>query len=62
MRTTLILDDKLYQDVSNMTGITEKTKLIHMGLEALLRERAAERLSKLHGAIKKAKQSVRRKS
>ena len=61
MRTTLILDDEMYNKAVKATGITQKTKLIHMGLEALIREAAQVRLAKLYGAIKKATHTRRRK-
>lgn len=60
MRTTLNLNNDLYQKAAQITGISEKTKLIHTGLRALLREAAAKRLAKLYGAIKKAKAPKRR--
>ncbi len=49
MRTTLILDDELIATARELTGIEEKTKLIHMGLEALVQRAAAKRLSTLGG-------------
>lgn len=61
MRTTLNLDEKLYQDVAKATGVVKKTRLIHMGLEELLRKAAYEKLARLRGACKKAKVSPRRK-
>lgn len=61
MRTTLNLDEELFRKVVQMTGLKEKTKLVHMGLQALLRNAAYQRLSKLHGAIKEAKAPPRRK-
>lgn len=61
MRTTLNLSEDLYKKASQATGIQEKTKLIHMGLDALIRETAAQRLAKLFGAYKKAKAPPRRK-
>lgn len=62
MRTTLNLDEKIYNKAVKATGIKQKTQLIHMGLKALVKESARERLSKLHGAIKKAKATLRRKA
>jgi Arc/MetJ family transcription regulator len=35
-RTTLNLDDELLAKAQNYTGITEKTRLVHLGLEALI--------------------------
>lgn len=52
MRTTFILDDELIAKARELTGIDEKTKLIHMGLEALVQRAAAKRLSTLGGVMK----------
>ena len=49
MRTTLILDERLTQKAKNVTGITEKTALIHAGLEALIARESARRLAALGG-------------
>ena len=37
MRTTLILRDDLVKKAAKLTGIDEKTALVHAGLEALSR-------------------------
>jgi Arc/MetJ family transcription regulator len=52
MRTTLILDDELIAKARELTGIEEKTRLIHMGLEALVQRAAAKRLAALGGSMK----------
>ncbi|OGQ07014.1 MAG: hypothetical protein A3G32_07405 [Deltaproteobacteria bacterium RIFCSPLOWO2_12_FULL_40_28] len=62
MRTTLNLSNDLYQEASQATGVAEKTKLIHLGLEALIRETASRRLARLYGSVKKAKAPSRRKT
>lgn len=62
MRTTFNLKDDLYRQVSEITGIREKTKLIHVALENLLQKEAAERLAQMHGVFKGAKAAPRRKS
>ncbi len=61
MRTTLNLDDSLMLEAMNETGIQEKTRLIHMGLRALIRLKAGERLAGLYGRIKEAKAPPRRR-
>ena len=61
MRTTLNLDEKLYHDAVKATGIEEKTRLIHKGLEALVRTAAYRKLANLQGAVKNAKAPPRRK-
>ena len=50
MRTTLILDDALVERARRLTGIDEKTALVHAGLEALIARAAARRLAALSGS------------
>ena len=47
MRTTLNVDDDLVAKASELTGVEERTALIHMGLEALIAQKSAQRLAKL---------------
>ena len=49
MRTTSILKDDLVKQAQELTGITEKTALIHQGLKLLIQNEAAKRLAKLGG-------------
>jgi Arc/MetJ family transcription regulator len=49
MRTTLDLDEELIEEARKLTGIREKTALLHAGLEALLAREAARRLAALGG-------------
>jgi Arc/MetJ family transcription regulator len=62
MRTTLNIDDGLIDQASKMTGIKEKTKLIKLGLEALIAKESAMRLAKLGGTEKRLKIIPRRRS
>ena len=50
MRTTLNIDNELIERARELTGIREKTALVHAGLEALLAREAARRLAALGGA------------
>lgn len=50
MRTTLILDDRLVDEARTLTGITEKTALVHEGLRALIARESALRLRSLGGS------------
>lgn len=50
MRTTLILKDDLLALAAKLTGIKEKTALVHAGLEALVEKKARERLIALGGS------------
>jgi len=49
MRTTLNLDDDKIAEARELTGLTEKTALIHAGLDALIARAAARRLADLGG-------------
>ncbi|MBI2345308.1 MAG: type II toxin-antitoxin system VapB family antitoxin, partial [Deltaproteobacteria bacterium] len=54
MRTTLNIRDDLYKEATKATGVSEKTKLVHLGFEALIRDAARRRLMRLSGAIPRA--------
>jgi Arc/MetJ family transcription regulator len=60
MRTTLDLKDDLIQRAREMTGIQEKTALVHAGLKALIERAAAQRLAALGGTMPEL-QDVRRR-
>jgi Arc/MetJ family transcription regulator len=49
MRTTMILRDELVKKAAKLTGIEEKTALVHAGLEALIARESARRLAALAG-------------
>lgn len=49
MRTTLILDDELIDKARALTGVAEKTSLVHAGLRALIARESAHRLAALGG-------------
>ena len=50
MRTTLILDDTLIAEARRLTGLTEKTAIVHAGLQALISRESARRLASLGGS------------
>jgi Arc/MetJ family transcription regulator len=50
MRTTLIINEELLNRARQMTGIVEKTALVHAGLEALIAREAGKRLAALGGS------------
>lgn len=50
MRTTLTLDDELLAKAHEMTGIAERSTLIHDGLRLLIQREAARRLALLGGS------------
>jgi Arc/MetJ family transcription regulator len=47
MRTTFNLDDRLLVEAQRLTGMTERTALIHEGLRALIQRESARRLARL---------------
>ena len=50
MRTTLNIDDALLERAARLTGVSEKTSLVRMGLEALIAAASARRLAELGGS------------
>lgn len=62
MRTTLIIDDTLIKEAARLTGEKQKTALVRRGLQALIRQEAAQRLSLLGGSDSKAKAGRRKRS
>jgi Uncharacterized protein conserved in bacteria (DUF2191). len=61
MRTTLNLDDALLDEARRLTGVEERTALIHAGLRALISRESARRLARLGGSEPKAKSVPRRR-
>ena len=62
MRTTLNLDDAKIARARDLTGLTEKTALIHAGLDALIARASAQRLADLGGQFPLTKAPRRRRS
>ena len=62
MRTTLNIEDQLIQKATKLTGVTEKTSLVRMGLEALIAQETAKRLAKLGGTEKNITAIPRRRT
>ena len=61
MRTTINLDDHLIEEAQRLTGIEERTALIHHSLRQLIAHEAAKRLALLGGSDKSAKAPRRRR-
>ena len=61
MRTTIILKEDVLKKAAELTGIREKTALIHAGLQALIEKKALERLAALGGSDSKAVAGRRRR-
>jgi Arc/MetJ family transcription regulator len=62
MRTTMILNDTLLAEARELTGLTEKTAVVHEGLRALIARESARRLVALGGRDPRAKAPRRRRS
>lgn len=50
MRTTLTIDDELFETAVNLTGVKEKSALMREGLKALIERESARRLAALSGS------------
>lgn len=61
MRTTLNIDDAILADAMRLTGLKEKTAVVHAGLQALIRRENARRLIALGGTDPEAKTAPRRR-
>ena len=61
MRTTLNIDDALLQQAMELTGLREKTSVIHAGLTELIRRESARRLIAAGGTMPGLKLSRRRR-
>jgi len=62
MRTTLNLDDDLLKTARELTGIENKTALIHKALRHLIAFEAGQRLIALGGTMPNARAGRRRRS
>ena len=62
MRTTLNIEDHLLEKASKLTGVSEKTSLVRLGLEALIALESAKRLAVLGGTEKALRIAPRRKA
>jgi Arc/MetJ family transcription regulator len=50
MRTTINLDDELIRRAAELTGRSEKSALVRLGLEALIARESSRRLASLGGS------------
>jgi len=55
MKTTLIIDDELLAKARQLSGLKEKTAVLHAGLHALIARESAKRLAALGGSERKLK-------
>jgi Arc/MetJ family transcription regulator len=61
MRTTLNIEDSLLNNAAKLTGVTEKTSLVRLGLEALIAKESARRLANLGEAERRLRPIRRRR-
>jgi Arc/MetJ family transcription regulator len=61
MRTTLNINDELLQQAARLSGIKEKTAVVHAGLEALIARESAKRLAALGGSEPRLRRIQRRR-
>jgi Arc/MetJ family transcription regulator len=62
MRTTLNIDTRLLEQAGRLTGVSEKTALVRMGLQALISRESARRLAALGGTEKRLSPIPRRRT
>ena len=61
-RTTLNIDRAALAKAAALTGVTEKTALVRMGLEALIAKASAERLAALGASERHLRPVPRRRA
>jgi Arc/MetJ family transcription regulator len=61
VRTTLNIDDALLEKAGRLSGIDERTALIHEGLRALIARESARRPARLGGSEPKLRDIPRRR-
>lgn len=61
MRTTLNIDDQLFEEAARLTGVKEKTTLLRESLKALIQRESARRLALLGGSEPQAEKIPRRR-
>jgi Arc/MetJ family transcription regulator len=62
MRTTINLDDDLLAKAQRLTGMKQRTALLHEGLKALIERESARRLARLGGSEPRLQPIPRRRS
>ena len=62
MRTTLNIDDQLFEEAVRLTGVKEKTALLRESLKALIQRESARRLAKHGGSEPELDKIPRRRS
>ena len=62
VRTTLIIDEELLAKAQELSGLREKTAVLHAGLQALISRENARRLAALGGTERALKPIARRRT
>jgi Arc/MetJ family transcription regulator len=62
VRTTINIDDELVEQAMRITGVQERTALVHEGLKALIARESARRLARLGGSEPGLRPIPRRRS
>lgn len=62
MKTTVILDRELIERAGKLSGLTEKTAIVHAGLVALIARESARRLAALGASQSRVRAPRRRRS
>ncbi len=62
MRTTLIIDSELLDKARRLSGLEEKTAVVHAGLRALIARESARRLAVLGGTERGLRPIPRRRT
>jgi Arc/MetJ family transcription regulator len=60
MRTRLTLDDELFAKAQRLTGLKDKSEVVHAGLRALTARGSAARLAEMGGSDRAARAPQRR--
>lgn len=61
MRTTLNIDEALLERAARLSGLREKTAVVHAGLQALIARQSARRLAALGGTEPRLRPVPRRR-
>lgn len=61
MKTTLNIDEAILEEAARLTGVTEKTALVRLGLQALVAAESSKRLARLGGTEKSLQAIPRRR-
>jgi len=62
MRTTVIINDELLARAQELSGLREKTAVLHAGLQALISRESSRRLAALGGTERGLKPIARRRT